>query len=143
MYVYLNTYVYIFPLYICTWLLIQIYLFHLHLIIICKVAFWQGNCPSQRTIYKFSHMLVRLPNFYKMHGLNKADLMCFKKEKHFFLKEVPKMQQESLLRDRVSPPYQPKICSLGKFPSVSSPLPPPKINSPPSRENNNFQAKIQ
>ena len=75
-------------------------------------------------------MLVRLPNFYKMHGLNKADLMCFKKEKHFFLKEVPKMQQESLLRDRVSPPYQPKICSLppslGKIPLIKLPPPPTK-----------------
>ena len=31
--------------------------------IISKVAFWQDNCPSQRTIYKFSHYAGKIALF--------------------------------------------------------------------------------
>ena len=33
------------------------------LMIICKVAFWQDNCPSERTFYKFSHQAGKIALF--------------------------------------------------------------------------------
>ena len=39
-------------------------------------------------------MLVQWPCFYKMYGLNQVITMPFKKQKPFFLKQIPKMQQE-------------------------------------------------
>ena len=55
------------------------------------MAFWQDSCPSKRTFYKFSHCAVRLSYFYKIYGLNEVVIMPFKKQKPFFLKQVPKI----------------------------------------------------
>ena len=61
--------------------------------IICK---W----PSGRTVvllkghFTNSHIvLVRLSYFYKIYGLNEVVIMPFKKQKPFFLKQVPKIQE--------------------------------------------------
>ena len=47
-------------------------------------------------------MLVRLPYFYKMYGLNKVVMMPFKKQKPFLLKQVAKMQQEDWRTSKLS-----------------------------------------
>ena len=33
------------------------------LVIICKVAFWQDNCSSKRSFYKFSHNAGKIALF--------------------------------------------------------------------------------
>ena len=72
---------------------LSLYIYLLKLMIICK---W----PSGRTVvllkrhFTNSHIvLVRLSYFYKIYGLNEVAIMPFKKQKPFFLKQVPKIQE--------------------------------------------------